>query len=443
MGEQVSEETKKTTAAKSTETARKVRGLVKGMYARARQAKEQGQPVAYCMVGCQYDEILAALGVVPIWTENYAGLCAAKRAAQPFLMKAEAEGYANVICGYARTGIGFDALRRELDYIPPEAPDGGMAEPDMLLGCSAVCDPRFKWYQALGHYKETPIYNIDVVAPPIDADLEGVRGYYIHYQREQLQGLVDFLERQTGRKMNWDLLRQKIAVAEESRRLLRECYKLRQNVPCPMPSQDHFSIFVGHYFLVCEPETVELYRELYEELRSRVEGGIGVLPEERYRLLWGGGLPPWHSMGIFDYFQGYGAVFVAETSYRPPDPVQVRVEDFADPLEYLATRSFERATYWHERARRGCGDPRVELLISLVEDYKVDGMVMHATRSCRATTIGQIHFKNVLHEHAKVPAMFMESDIIDLRDYAEAQTKAHIDAFMEMVDSYKRGGGKD
>jgi len=133
-----------------TQSARNVRPLVESMYLRAHQARERGQKVAYCMVMSQYDEILAAMDIVPVWTENYGGLCAAMGTAQPFLEKAEAEGYSNLICGYARTGIGFDALRAEMGEAP-QTPDGGMPMPDMLLGSSIGCDTRFKWYQALGY----------------------------------------------------------------------------------------------------------------------------------------------------------------------------------------------------------------------------------------------------------------------------------------------------
>jgi hypothetical protein len=36
--------------------------------------------------------------------------------------------------------------------------------------------------------------------------------------------------------------------------------------------------------------------------------------KSKYRLLWGSGLPPWHTMNIFNYFEGLGAVFVGETA---------------------------------------------------------------------------------------------------------------------------------
>ena len=93
----VEEKKELTSAAKSTETAKKVRPLVKKLYALAHEAKEQGRPVAYGMLGCQYDEILRAMDITPIWTENYAGLCGTKRDAERFLMKAEYDGYSNVI----------------------------------------------------------------------------------------------------------------------------------------------------------------------------------------------------------------------------------------------------------------------------------------------------------------------------------------------------------
>lgn len=432
----MAEEMKKTTAVKATETARKVRPLVKTMYTRAHEARAAGKPVAYAMVGSLYDEILGAMDIYPIWTENYAGLSAAKRVAESFLIEAEADGYSNVICGYARTGIGFDALRKKTGETPPHAPDGGMAEPTVLLGSSFICDPRYKWYQALGHYKDTPIYCLDVVMPPIDADLNEVKDYYIRYQTEELRGLVAFLERVIGKKLDPDRLWEVIRLSDEMERLWWETYQLRKAVPCPMPSEDHFNCFVPGYFMKGTPEALEFYKELYQEVKHRADNKIGVIPEEKYRLMWAGGLPPWHTMWMMNYFESQGAVFVIETSYRPWDPVEVP-SSVTDPIEYIAYRHFLRVTYRYEKAQKNTGFPEVELQLELVNDYKIDGMVMHASRSCRATTIGQTHMKNLVQKYVKIPALQLISDIIDIRDYSEAQWKAQIDAFMETVAAHK------
>ncbi len=427
-------EQKKTTAVKGTETARKIRGLVKDIYRSAHEAKAEGKKVAYFMVSSHYDEIVRAMDVVPLPTENYAGLCAAKRDMDRFLLQAEADGYSQVLCSYARIGLGFDSMRKELGGIPENSPDGGMPLPDMMLGSSAVCDPRFKWYQAAGRYFEVPTFSMDVVAPPVHCDLAAVRDYYIRYQKEQMQGLIEFLERQTGKKMDKERLWETIRLGDEAWRLWYEIDRLRVAVPCPMPAQDHFSIMVaGHYYSGTQ-RAVDFYQELYDEVKHKVEKGMGVIPEEKYRILYGGGLPPWHTLWIFNYFESFGAVFVIENVYRGFDPVEVP-SHVKDPVEYLAWRTFLRYTQRHERARAGSGNPIVEKLLDIIGDYRIDGVVFHACRSCRATTVGQVHMKNVLGSYTDIPMMQLVSDMVDLRDYSEAQWKAQIGAFIDALAS--------
>jgi benzoyl-CoA reductase/2-hydroxyglutaryl-CoA dehydratase subunit BcrC/BadD/HgdB len=422
----------KTTAVKGTDMARKVRGLVKNIYQSAHEAKAAGQKVAYFMVASQYDEIIRAMDIVPLPTENYAGLCAAKRDMDRFLLKAEADGYSQVLCSYTRIGLGFDSLRKELGGIPENAPDGGMPVPDMMLGSSAVCDPRFKWYQAAGRYLEVPTYSIDCLGPPVQADLNEVRDYYIQYQKDQFEGLINFLEKQTGKKMDPDRLWETIRLSDEAWRLWYEIDRLRVAVPSPMPTQDHFSIMVaGHYFSGT-PLAVDFYQGLYDEVKNKVENRIGVIPEEKYRLLYGGGLPPWHTLWIFNYFESFGAVFVIENVYRGYDPVEV--PGFVkDPVEYLAWRSFLRFTQRYEAARAHSGNPTVERLRDYIRDYRIDGVVFHACRSCRAMTVGQVHLKNLLGQYTEIPMMQLVSDMVDLRDYSEAQWKAQIGAFIEAL----------
>ena len=108
----------KTTAVKGTDTARLIRGLVKNIYKSAHEAKAEGKKVAYFMVASQYDEIVRAMDIVPLPTENYAGLCAAKRDMDRFLLKAEEDGYSQVLCSYARIGLGFDSLQKGVGAYP-------------------------------------------------------------------------------------------------------------------------------------------------------------------------------------------------------------------------------------------------------------------------------------------------------------------------------------
>ena len=441
MAEETKTEPKqKTSSAKSTESAGKIRLIVKRMYKKAQQAKEQNLKVAYCMVMCNYEEILEALDIVQVYTENYAGLCAVKREAEQYMKKAQAEGYSDVLCGYAQVGIGFDAWRHELGgAMPPDAPDGGMPEPDVLLGCSMGCDPRWKWYQALGRYKNTPIYNMEVLMPPSDADFDAIKDYYVRYMAEELRGLIAFLEKQTGKKMDYDRLTAIVKQVEETRQWWRKAYDLRKAIPCPMSTQDHFVIFVPHHMLLTDPITLDFYKGLYQELKERVDNKIGVIDDEQYRLLWGVGIPPWHSMYILDYFQTFGAVFAAETAYMIPEHFEMP-SDISDPVELIALRAFERNSAVQRRGKEAGGiPPLAQMHLERIRDFAIDGVVMHVTRSCRAATMGQILTRQVIRDYyPQMPVMFMESDIVDVETYSEAETKNQIDTFMEMVEAYKK-----
>jgi benzoyl-CoA reductase/2-hydroxyglutaryl-CoA dehydratase subunit BcrC/BadD/HgdB len=75
----------------------------------------------------------------------------------------------------------------------------------------------------------------------------------------------------------------------------------------------------------------------------------------------------------------------------------------------------------------------VEKLLEMIDDYRIDGVVFHACRSCRANTIGQVHRKNILSQYRDIPMMQLVSDMVDLRDYSEAQWKAQIGAFLESL----------
>jgi benzoyl-CoA reductase/2-hydroxyglutaryl-CoA dehydratase subunit BcrC/BadD/HgdB len=185
--------------------------------------------------------------------------------------------------------------------------------------------------------------------------------------------------------------------------------------------------------------TLEFYKGLYDELKERVDNGIGAIDNEKYRLLWGVGLPPWHSMYILDYFINFGAVFAAETAYMIPEPFELP-SDISDPVEIIALRAFERNSALQRRGQESGGvPPLAQAHLERIKDYSIDGVVMHITRSCRASTMGQILVRNVIRDHyPSMPVMFMESDIIDLDTFSDVETKNRIDSFMEMVDAYKK-----
>ncbi len=428
----------KTTAVKSTQAAKESYKVIKKMYAKAREAMDSGAPVAWVMVGALAEELLYAADVVPIYTENYGAVCAAKKGAEPLLLAAEADGYSNNICGYVRAGIGHAIRRKELGCIPPEAPEGGMADPVMMIGSSARCDPRYKWYQSLGRYMNVPFITFDSFTPPPSVDPDEIREYYVTYLVEELRHLRAGIEKTLGHKIDEAKLMEAVQTTEQTRAWWWKCYEIRRNIPCPMPSEDMMSAMTPGMYYPAHQESLDFYKRLYAELEDRVKNKISVPQVEKYRLLWGGGLPPWHSMNIFNFIEEFGAVCVMEHCYCPFEPFEDAYK-YNDPLERIARRLFHILTNRFKKAlQTGVGDPTVQRLLDWIEEYHCDGMFMHSSVSCRASTIGQIFYRNVIQDYIKIPTMFMESDIVDSRDYSEAQTKTNIGAFIDTVETFKQ-----
>ena len=430
-----------------TGAAAKVPGIVRAITAEALRANEAGKPVAYCFAFCGYDEIVRAMDIVPAWPENYAGICAAKRDAMRFIERAEADNYSRSLCTYATCGLGFDSWRNEPGGVP-DAPWGGMARPDMMLGSGQmICDPRYKWYQAAQDYMpDVPVYVVGQLLPSYDEDVDirEVQDYYVKYIVAEFRGLVEFLEKQTGRKMDWGKLAELVDLGDRTWNMIWEAHELRRAMPAPMDTGDAMNTMVPMTFLMGTQQAYDFFKDLYDELKHKVNNGIGVVPKEKYRLLWGQGLPPWFALSDFEYFNSRGAVFPVEIKYRNIEPIyNMDLPPVSDPLEHLAWRWFKMWTHWYEKARQRRGSyPMVERMIQYIEDYKVDGVVIHSAFSCRSWHLGLKWQLDLLKKLYKdIPSLILESDMVDISSYSEADTHNRIDAFIKTLESAKNQAG--
>jgi benzoyl-CoA reductase/2-hydroxyglutaryl-CoA dehydratase subunit BcrC/BadD/HgdB len=100
---------------------------------------------------------------------------------------------------------------------------------------------------------------------------------------------------------------------------------------------------------------------------------------------------------------------------------------------------FVRNSSLQRRGRAAGNVPALAMAhLERIEDFSLDGVVMHVTRSCRASTMGQIMVRNVIRDrYPNMPVMFLESDIVDVDTFSDVEAKNRIDTFMEMVEARK------
>ena len=140
-----------------------------------------------------------------------------------------------------------------------------------------------------------------------------------------------------------------------------------------MDTGDAMNTMVPLTFNLGTQEAYDFYKELYAELKEKIAQKKGVAENEKYRLVWGAGLPSWFALGDFQYFNDKGAVFPVEVTYRNAEKIErLDLPKTSDPLEHIAWRWVRLWTRWYDKARKRPGSlPKVERIIEYMEDYRV------------------------------------------------------------------------
>jgi benzoyl-CoA reductase/2-hydroxyglutaryl-CoA dehydratase subunit BcrC/BadD/HgdB len=403
-----------TSAKKHLETTGLVPALRKKYYAES-LTQQAGQKTAWCSNGIP-SEILDAFGINAVYVENYATVCASKRLSSGFCRAGERAGFSQDVCGYARILMGYLLGGAEA----PEAPYGGLAKADFLVVNSYSCDSRLGWFATMQRTLGIPLYVLDAPYQPAGGCMDAAN---IVYTESQLLAFVAFLEEQTGRKLDRERLRARIDLSRRSADIQTEIYEMRKAVPSPMSAGDAYTVVWPGMYMAGAKECDDFYARLRAEVHERIAGKTGVVPEEKFRLLWSG-LPFWYNMALLNYFEDFGGVVAIENAYFRSEksyPAQ-----HADPIKDMAITSTIRRPY------AGDLEGRLQLTLDIVKDYRIDGVILAYNPSCRLMYLLQPELKNALDRHG-IPNVNIECDMADERTYSEGQIKTRLDAFIERM----------
>lgn len=345
-------------------------------------------------------EILNAMGVAGNFIEFVGAMLSGTGVSGPYLEKAEAAGLSTDGCSYHRTIIGA-------------AIDGFLPEPDLLIGSSFPCDGGLK---ALCHVGD--IYNKEVfiINTPFENSPEAIT-----YLAGQYRDMITFITNQTGRTLDHELLRVSIHNNNIARGYIAEAMDLCKNVPCPATSDD-LKNFIIYVLFGGSEAVIEVSRTYRDEFRHRVENNIPGLPGEKLRLLWIQNriqFPNNLIKMLEDRFKAN--VVIDELNHIYWD----LLDEDEDPLMALARRQVAHPLV-------GPAERRLETLVELARDYRVDGAINPAHWGCRQSSGARLLFNNAL-QTVGVPVLHLDVDCVDERNFSEGQITTRLEAFMEML----------
>ncbi|MDP2952840.1 MAG: 2-hydroxyacyl-CoA dehydratase family protein, partial [Chloroflexota bacterium] len=346
-------------------------------------APERGEKVAWCFGG-----LFPYAYAMGIKCHLYAGYCAyvsGRHAAAWLLDRAEEEGHLSETCSYHRMHMGVVKTDVEVRDVPENIQKYLLPIPDLLLvqrGCTehgALTDGvnRFLRY-SLG--KEVPVVDLDCCPAHYPEDLAHEEKFV---KRQVQEEVIPALEKFTGKPYNYDRLSELVAELKATCTLRNECVELMKRIPAPATNFDMAVSMAPTIYLLGNPENTEYFRRLKAEMEERVAKKIpGIMPDEKYRIYFDGFML-WGWIGwLARKLVSYGANMIIGR-YAPlemfPNPEELDPEHPVDSL-------VRQHTY---RMRYAMPEVAADLIPKWVEEFSIDGMVVHNSRTCRLWNLGQ------------------------------------------------------
>jgi benzoyl-CoA reductase/2-hydroxyglutaryl-CoA dehydratase subunit BcrC/BadD/HgdB len=290
----------------------------------------------------------------------------------------------------------------------------------MLICCNNICGTVLKWYEIQARYFRVPLFIFDT---PICHT--GYTPEIAKYVNSQVDEYILFLEQVTGKKFDYDRMDTVGRLSYDAMDLWQKILNTTVHRPSPMSAFDAFFFLSLVVTLKGTQVCVDFYTELLKIMEERVRQNIGVVPEEKHRLLWDN-LPVWYELRwLSEKFASHHACLVGDTY----------TTIFAEKLEFLDRDNFlGTMAEAHTRIYLNIGvDQMAAKVLDMIDFYMADGFVMHSNRSCKPYSFGQLDIMEIVRKKTGIPVLMIEADMVDPRSFSHSQIETRIDAFMEML----------
>lgn len=372
-------------------------------YLSGAQAKKEGKPVAYISAFTPV-EILRAMGIVCLYPESYAVVCAASNKSRDMIHSSSVGSFAQDLCSYSMISFGSE------NY--PKLPYGGLPEPDMLISTNNQCGTTNLWFSLLAQKKHIPLFTIDYPAAVGDSD--SIR----HYIARQYESLIAFVKKHTSHDIDYGQLSRQVAFSRQACQVWADVHSLNKKIPAVISADK----IVNALFPIVAARGTQAACDYYQALiREQSQSDIGGTTKKAVRLLWHG-YPMWFLSAKFP--GGFD------------DQFQIVLNDYTLwwNLNYGGDSNDidSLITAYSETYLNGSLENKLRWVDALIEDYAIDGVVIHANRSCRRALADIIPLREALSRKA-IPSVVIESDMANPDFYAEEQIKLRIESLKEML----------
>ncbi len=363
------------------------------------RAYQQRDPVVFTSLFTP-PELIHALGLVPFGLDTSGAAAPALGLTDQVLGAADRAWAPIDSCSILRASLGAAHM-------------GLLPQPVAAVCTSSLCDSTTKVFEAVADLMGgVPFRVLDV---PQTRSAEGVE-----YLAWQLEDMVHELERLTGRQLQQARLTEAIDLSNRARDHLLALDRLRVAHPGVLDTEHAIGFLYPLGLLLGSRDGVSVFGSFRAEVAAAIprhsdDGGP--------HILWMH-LLPHYSNDLLETVEGAGATVVYEEIIRPYwdelDPTH--------PFESLARKCIDHP--WNGPLER-----RIESVLGLVRDYRIDGAIHFSHHGCRQSYAALRAVRDALVEKG-IPLLELEGDLVDARDRADGQHRTRLEAFVETLGTH-------
>ncbi len=405
-----------------TESGKRLTEIMTRNYFTNAVRAQEGAFVVWIAIVVPAEILLGFENVVYAVPESFAAMTAARGYGPLQSEKAEKLGYSMDLCSYARIDMG-SAFDDE-----PASPAGRLPRPHLLISNNNNCSLLVKWFDVYHREWNIPHFVLDV---PFCYDRQQPED--LAYIRLQFRDLIDTIERLSGQRFDMERVRAAVRHSSDASMHWKRFMRCAEHRPSGITAFDSFVQMAPTLTMRGTPELVAHYRMLADETETRMEQGIYPVPDEKYRLLWDN-IAPWHQLrkmqqrladlraniitASYTYCLGCLEGEYTPTFFDPGD----------DPLQYLARIQNFSICPQGMTLRRNA-------MAAAIQRAAIDGVVFASNRSCKPYSLMQMDQQKAITETTGVPAVMVDVDHADVRNYNENSVFLRIEALLEQIEA--------
>jgi benzoyl-CoA reductase/2-hydroxyglutaryl-CoA dehydratase subunit BcrC/BadD/HgdB len=392
-------------------------------------SREEGRKNAITTF-CFSPAIFYAMDITPICLELLSVMMTFiyKRGTTEFLDYCNEVGYTETSCSSQRGSLGayLAGVGAEIDFVVTDTP--------------GVCDTNANAFSFAAAYLEKPFFSLDM--PPVLAEKRSDT-----YHREDYKALIKFLEKQTGKKLDPDRLRETLREIEKQDEIIAELEDLGRIVPNPLPVAFNLIMYSSRFLFAGMPGCTEVLESLLkvgiENAKKNISGLISGVEKIRSYFCYIDHYT--QNLRLWQMLEELGISYNGNILSRSWTPLSPHVKEFnldravykidtTDMNTMIDSIAFLNSRMPMIKSIRGpydAPDMWLQDTLALARMYKSDFIVYNGTPGCR-NTWGMVKLFARDTEKAGIPTYIMYADAFDDRVESWEATRERFEEFLKV-----------